>query len=559
MLIPHKIARKIKKATHQSFLTSALIGVGISFLTMLVPTEAQAAKEIAFSYSPYGQFKIQVNDLEILAKEDQITKRLDFFTSRLTSEQLEQLKDLLSRKIDFNPVAIYKFANSPIGEIVLKNIGMAIKSDFNLNGFLALRGAILASAFDSEGLTVVNMLSKFAQETIYLDTDIVIHCIEDASKLLKEKESVLAKIKQQSQRSEPQNLPAANAPIEPSTLGSIPWQKETLKFRNPQRHKDSIFDLYIPQSAPNNTQPFPIIVISHGLASNRTTFAYLGKHLASQGFAVAIPEHIGTNSDQVQAILSSLAKPPKATNLVNRPRDIKYLLDTLAQKSDLNKNINLEQVGVIGQSFGGYTALAAGGATYDRDQLKKDCAGNQHDNVFFNMSALIQCRVNELPNQEYQLQDDRVKAILAINPLSSKVFGKTGLENIQIPTLILTGSNDIITPPLQEQIYPFAWLTSSQKYLVLAEEATHFSFLDKGKGVLPISSKFIGPDPELAFPAIKALSTAFFKAHISDRPEYRAYLNTDYLNSLNGKPFKFSVIRTLTETQLANWRSTKNK
>jgi len=554
MFITKKIEEKVQSANHKinhsSFFASSLLGLGFSLLTMLLPTQAQAAEDIAFYYSPYGQFKIQVDDLKILANEDRITERLDFFTRRLTPEQLGQLKDILSRKIEFNPIAIYKFSNSPIGEIVLKNIGTAIKSDSNLNGFLALRGAILSSAFSDEGLTLVNMLSRFAHDTIHLDTAVVLRCLEDSSTLLQKKESIVANIKRQSQESQPQQLSATNSTIDPSASGALSWKKETIKFRNPKRSRNSVFDLYLPQSDRQNGQPFPLIVISHGLASNRTTFAYLGEHLASQGFAVAIPEHIGTNSKQFQAILSSLAKPPKASNLVNRPRDIKYLLDTLEENPALKKDINFQQVGVIGQSFGGYTALAVGGAKYDREQLQRDCAGNQHDNVFFNMSALIQCRVNELPDKAYRLRDQRVKAVLAINPLSSRVFGQKGMENLKIPTMMLAGSNDLITPPVQEQIYPFAWLASSQKYLVLADQGTHFSFLDKGKGVLPIPSEFIGPDPELTFPVIKALSTAFFKTHISDRPEYSAYLDNTYLNSLNSNPFEFSLIRTLSETQL---------
>ena len=196
---------------------------------------------------------------------------------------------MLSRKIEFNPIAIYKFSNSPIGEIVLKNIGTAIKSDLNLNGFLALRGAILSAAFSDEGLTMVNMLSRFSHDTIHLDTAVVLRCLEDSSTLLQKKESIVANIKRQSQESQPQQPSATNSTIDPSTSGALSWKKETIKFRNPKRSRNSVFDLYLPQSDRQNGQPFPLIVISHGLASNRTTFAYLGEHLASQGFAVAIP------------------------------------------------------------------------------------------------------------------------------------------------------------------------------------------------------------------------------------------------------------------------------
>lgn len=544
------INKKTKQNKHRSFIPSTLLSLGFSLITILFSGQAKAADEISFYSNPYGEFKIQVSDLENLATEGEITKRLAFFTNRLTPEQLNKFKDLLSRKIEFNPIAIYKFSNSPIGEIILKNIGTAIKSDLNLNGFFALRGSILAAAFDEEGLTLVNMLRKFPHKTIHLDTAVVIRCIEGASKLLQEKEFIVDDIQRQSQKAQQKDPLTSETTKDLSSLGTFLWKKETIEFRNPERLNSSIFDLYIPQAKSQDTKPLPLIIISHGLGSNRQTFAYLGEHLASQGFAVAIPEHIGTNSEQFQEILSGLAKPPKASNLVNRPLDIKYLLDTLEEESSLNQVLNLENVGIIGQSLGGYTAFAVGGAKYNRAKLKQDCDGNQHDNVFFDLSALIQCRANELPEQKYQLQDERIKAILAINPLSDRVFGKKGLKNIQVPTMILSGTNDLVTPPVQEQIYPFAWLNSQNKYLVLVEQGTHFSFLDKGKGVLPIPPEFVGPDPELAFSPLKALSTAFFKTHISDQSKYSLYLNTTYLNSFTSKPFEFSVIRTLTETQL---------
>ena len=95
--------------------------------------------------------------------------------------------------------------------------------------------------------------------------------------------------------------------------------------------------------------------------------------------------------------------------------------------------------------------------------------------------------------------------------------------------------------------------------MILVEEATHFSFLAKGEGVLPIPSEFIGPDPELAFPTLKALSTAFFKTYIVDQSEYSIYLNPGYLKSISTKPFELSLIKSLTENQLETAGSTANE
>ncbi len=560
----NRLTKLLRRFSFSSFSSSFLVALGLGTLSIFVPISTQAAERIAFSYPPFGEFYLRVNDLEILAKEGRITDELAYFTNRLSPKQLEQLKDILSRKIELNPVAIYKFTRFPIGEIVLKNLGTAIKADVNKNGFFALRGALVQAALDDDGLTLVNMLRQFPLDTIYLDTAVALRCLEDGAQLLREKELIIAAIKQQEQAELEQATKSESIyERDLSILGSFTWKKETLEFQNPNRPTSSAFDLYLPQSNQEVSPSFPVIVISHGLASNRGSLAYLAEHLASQGFAVAIPEHIGTGSEQFEEILSGLAKPPEATNLINRPLDIKYLLDKLEQESATNEQLkgklDLEQVGVLGQSLGSYTALAVGGAQHNRAKLEQECAGNQHDNVFFDMSALIQCRVNELPQEDYQLQDERIKAILAINPLSNKIFGKEGLEKIQLPTMIISGVNDIITPPVQEQIYPFAWLTTPNKYLVLVEAGTHFSFLSKGKGVLPIPSGFIGPEPELAFPALKALSTAFFKTYIAAQSEYAIYLDSTYIQSLNSQPFEFSVVESLTEAQLETLRSTVNE
>ena len=133
------------------------------------------------------------------------------------------------------------------------------------------------------------------------------------------------------------------------------WQKQTLAFRNPNRDRPSSFDLYLP----NTQQPTPAIVISHGVASSRQTFAYLAKHLASQGFAVATIEHEGISQKKFARFLAGEEKFPAPDNLLDQPLDVTHVLNRL----ELEPQIDMKRVGIIGQSFGGYTALALAGAT----------------------------------------------------------------------------------------------------------------------------------------------------------------------------------------------------
>jgi predicted dienelactone hydrolase len=174
--------------------------------------------------------------------------------------------------------------------------------------------------------------------------------------------------------------------------------------------------------------------------------------------------------------------------------------------------------------------LALAGAQIDFDRVKRSCNPNRS----LNISVLVQCRANKLKPQRYTLQDPRIKAIFAINPLGSTLFGKQGLSQIRIPVFLIGGSDDIVTPAVPEQVYPFTWLQTPDKYLAMMVKGTHFSTqnISNSGSIFPVADNFIGPDPARAQVYTKALSLAFFQTHLADRREFQIYLNAGYAKSL---------------------------
>lgn len=71
----------------------------------------------------------------------------------------------------------------------------------------------------------------------------------------------------------------------------------------------------------------------------------------------------------------------------------------------------------------------------------------------------MQCRAKDL-NPQRQLADSRIKGAIAISPIVSGIMGEESLSDISIPTAIISGSEDIIAPVVQEQVYPFTWLSA---------------------------------------------------------------------------------------------------
>lgn len=309
------------------------------------------------------------------------------------------------------------------------------------------------------------------------------------------------------------------------------------------RRRDRSFpvDLYLPKA--DSQSKLSLVVISHGLGSDLTTFAYLAKHLASHGFAVAVPEHPGSSARQIEALLNGLESdvtPPD--ELIDRPFDIKFMLDRLAD--NFGDKIDVENVGMIGQSFGGYTTLALAGAEINWNSLERDCP--QLDSSW-NLSWLIQCLALQIPPviSESELKDERIKAAIAINPLVSSIFGQESLSKIDIPVMLVSGSSDPVTPALPEQITPFTWLTTSKKYLALLEGGTHFSTLDESAGSIPVPEQAIGPSPKIAHDYVKQLGLAFFGKYISEQSAYDNYLNAQYGAAMSRKEFPLRLVEFL--------------
>jgi predicted dienelactone hydrolase len=519
--------------------------LAIGIIAALFPTVAMAAERITFNIAPFGQFQIKVQDLETFVATGSKTPELDYYLHRLPPEQRAKLPQFLSTPLKFKPLAIAKFSNSTVGEIVLKNFGKGIRSEVNHNGFYALRGAIIAAAFDDEGLTPINLLHHYPLKTVHLDLGVLNQYLQQSAQLAKNREVI--------DRTwfidrPPQNKRLSDRLEQESNLtipGQYSWHKRTLTYKNPHRQKTGLFDLYQPKIK----HSVPLIAISHGMASSRLTFAYLAKFLASHGFAVAVIEHDEMSLAKFDRFLAGGESFPEANNLINQPLDISSVLDRLESEP----NLDLERVGIIGQSFGGYSALALSGGKLIPDKSVSECQTESYPDVLLDLSSLAKCTLNQLHQSQSQLRDPRVKAVIAINPMA-KIFGSKGMSEIKTPTMIVAGSNDLIMPPVAEQIEPFSWLKEKEKYLVVVKPATHFSFLQESLGVLPVPEDVVGPRPIYAYPALKTLSTAFFEVYLAQQPKYQTYLQRDRITQLNNDVFKLSIMRHLDRTKLEQFK-----
>jgi predicted dienelactone hydrolase len=156
----------------------------------------------------------------------------------------------------------------------------------------------------------------------------------------------------------------------------------------------------------------------------------------------------------------------------------------------------------------------------------------------------LQCVAKDLPENLYQLQDPRIKQAIALNPTSSLMFGKTGLEKVQVPTLILASSADKTTPALTEQIIGFTKITSP-KWLIGIVGATHSSIKDpistaqreEKKGV-----EVVGEQAADIRKYMKAITLAFASQMTPEANKYQVFITPEYAQYASTQAFPIRLV-----------------
>jgi len=581
-----------------------LAGWVVSVSLFLSVGVARAAERIYASYAVLER-SISVSALEHYAKTGELDEDLAVYARYADEETLDRLREALTLRAEVDPIAISQFLYTPQGESLLRRLARVIRPPITQSprqengreppGYFGLRAALLLAATDKDGLTLLNVLRQYPTRDLQVDLQSALQIANEVRRIVNRSRRAIALVEQR----------AADATADTEDPLDINWNSrslwgetttwtrssESFEYYDLQSPDDDDlrivnFDVYLPDRG----ESLPIAVISHGLGSDRGSFVYLAEYLAARGFAVAVPQHPGSDSEQLNAVVGGFAEevaPP--WEFVQRPLDVKEMLDRLeemAQNEPEFRRLNVDRVGIIGQSFGGYTALAIAGATIDLDGAITKCVADNQENASWNTSVLLQCQVrNVLPKLVRQataavqlewlannanpiavsldkldfttIEDDRVKAAIAVNPISSIVFGSEGMSAIDIPTLIVAGGADTVAPALFEQIRPFTWLEVTRKYLVLATPGTHFSFLGEStqppgenEGVIPIPPEVIGPSPAVAQYYLQRLSLAFLQTYVANNLEYAVYLQPAAVAELSQESVPIAAIDALSETEL---------
>ncbi len=261
-----------------------------------------------------------------------------------------------------------------------------------------------------------------------------------------------------------------------------------------------------------------LIIFMPGLGGEIDNFQWIGNELAKRGWPILFIDHRGSNLESFIEILDGKETIPGGVEFfLNRIKDLDAVLKAHENgEFDLPNNSYI----LMGHSLGALIALLHEG-NKPTDQLKNKCDSALKDFAVTNLSKLLQCQLSEIPFPEKN-NTNKASAIIGFNSFGSLLWPTKKTSGIEIPTLLIGGTYDLITPLMNEQFKVFNALNNPSNRFLIIEGASHFSPIrinnsyEENNDVFKISESFIGSDPIL----VQDLSTKFivkFLENIKDQ------------------------------------------
>jgi predicted dienelactone hydrolase len=508
---------------------------------------ARAAERLTLRLGPFER-SVEIADLEQFAETGELSPALKPYNLLLTP----QVRQVLTKHLQIDPNMTEKFVNdllrSSDGARLLEKIGLALPE----SSLEQLQAALFLAARKAEGLSVLGFLRAYPEKNVTVDATSAIGIAVEFNLSYLKSQLIGPLLKQELAVADGATFRPS---FDPAESGYQYVQEQSLMLQDQQRQRTIIVDLYWAY----NTEG-PLVILSHGFGSDRRFLTYLARHLASHGITVASIEHPGSNFSWLSGV--SLGGNPgdilSASEFIDRPKDVSFVLDQLAQldRDDgfMQGKFNTQQVTVIGHSLGGYTALALAGAQLNVKELRQFCKNRSP--IGRAPADWFQCAAADLPENIELLRDRRVAQVIALNPMTGRLFGNYGMTQVTVPTLILTGTDDAIAPSLDHQLRPFAQLKGS-KYLVSAIGGTHLSVTDRANlndalARSTLVKERIGKEVDPLRQMLRGVSLAFIKQLTPQATTYQPFLTPAYAQSLSTSALPLRLSTQLPPT-MATW------
>jgi predicted dienelactone hydrolase len=440
------------------------------------------------------ELPLDLEQLEAWAVQPKTNPELGPWLNLLDPQTRSDLQQILRQPLDLQGSTIPLLLESWAGRQLILKLGTLLRSAEGEGG------PILIDLLQDQGKpTVVSLLRKAPSERLELDLDALSALgVELRGKLQRQKDLL-------------QQLRSLDlTPLPPELAAAGPVQHRAALLPVAHRPAPLQVKLWWPAADSGRRQ---WVLLSHGLGGSSAQMAWLGRGLAARGWPVLAVQHPGSDDLAVQALLEGRQTLPGLETLPARLADLAALEAAVSSgRLRFGPTAAPERLVLVGHSLGGLAGLLWAGAAVEAG-LKERCAVGLRSIPVLDSSFLLQCQLSELPLPQPS-SPRALDAVVVMNSFGSLLWGQGGLTGIDVPVLSIGGSLDLITPPLTEQLRPFAQFSDRRSRFALVEGGSHFSpvGISRDEALMQLSSDLVGRNPADVQQALLQLQLQFLSS-----------------------------------------------
>ena len=292
-----------------------------------------------------------------------------------------------------------------------------------------------------------------------------------------------------------------------SESGSTPSAE---RLQLPVAHRRQPLELQI---WPGSRQAW--VLLSPGLGGSAAQLEWLAAGLQQRGWPVLLLDHPGSDERAVRELLEGRRPPPGAETLSDRLLDLQAVVRAVDQGTLPRLG---ERVVLMGHSLGGLSSLLAAGLRPEPG-LARRCERALDGIPLTNLSRLLQCQLPRVTGDGASSpgplpHGGGLLGVVAFNGFGSLLWPYRGLEDLNLPVLLVGGGLDLVTPPEQEQLGVFARTRHPRSRLVLVEGASHFSPVrieNRGEALFRLGQDLVGIEPLKVQALLLSLTSEFLE------------------------------------------------
>ena len=513
-----------------------------SFLAVIglfaLAAPALCAERISFQLGEFER-SLSISELADFAAGDPPAPELREALRLLKPSEQKALRGALNQSAPVNAVMASNYLGTALGQRTIQQLAKLINQPSKV-AENALTSALILGASTSGSLRIIPVLEAYPLPNL----PIKVGALASLLRTLRQDFNLQSKLFER--LSGLAGSPASGPDLNLAAVkGSIGFQQ--LQFTFAGRVAKSIKSaLYLPTTATVDSKA-PLVVLVPGLNTDMNALLYVGETLASQGYAVAALNLPFTSADTVTAAIEGTGAIPPANAWYRQPTTVSELIDQIERR--WGTRVNTKRVGVLGQSLGGYTVTALAGASLDWPHLVQGCRQLDDPNtVVLNRAIVWQCAAPNRVVERTSFRDSRVKAAVAVNPVTNPIFSSGSMAQVEIPMLVIAGMNDVFAPPVSQQLSPYTAIRQPGSVLAVQNNGTHLSFLDATSS---LPSVITGPDQQLARTELRGMAKLFFDRHLLGRTDTPSLAPTENGGFRAGSdPLPLLLRSSLTMSQL---------